>query len=1384
MNQTTNGYWNNTATWVGGVIPTSADDVTIKAGHIISAPHAHVCNNLLIEASGELDGHVTHSGSITNNGKMDLYNNTTYSGTGTITNNVGGLMLLHSQGGNQYHIFDCDIVNYGTITMGNSVSSTNGITISNYGTINGSGSIAGSIAIVNKSGGLMSGYSTVAGAFTNETGATIQPISLTNSSINFGGLFTNMGNITIPDLGTIRFTGGVTFTGDELNVTNLDVQAGGRLDFFYSGGVHNLVGGPLTNNGKIVCWGYTQAKFTGSSPQVVNGNGSLEGGAFIIDNPSNVEFTGSHTIQNLTLTNGNLIISGNADLMVTTINGGSSASFIATPSSGRLVRQVNVNANILFPVGTMPGSYTPALVKALANGIQYGVRVKSNFSTPTPGPDVVNKQWTIEPLSAAGNTQVTLQWNSPSDQAGAFNPTSCYVSNLTGNTWTPLTTAAAASGTAIRTRIGSTTNFGAFGVGSGTSLVGVAVSEYTTIQDGPWESTSTWLNGLVPPSTIPADVVVQVDHNVTLNSQVINNGRIEIRSGSASLNILAELTNHNEIIVLPNATVTTVYYPISYNGVLNNTGTISVNAGTSGPYGTVRMVGYGTFNNLAGGLLEIYDVAQFSGTVNNNEGAIIRQYSSVQGQTFGTVNNAGLFDISGGSFSPRNGGILNNLPTGVIENSSRIYLGFYGSLLNNTGTINNRPNAEMYINDETSYYFNSTLSSPNGTILNEGVIIGIGSFITSANTLSGPGIIYPYNSIPNAYNFTPGILDVSGDFESFGGVNINIQNTGRGTGYGSIQVAGATDVTGTTLEIELYSGFVAQENDEFVLLTSTNGITGQFSSTSIPTLQDNLEFELIYTSNSILLKVVSLIVDTDGDGIADDIDNCPLIANADQTDTDGDGLGDACDPDVCNTPAGILNFDGVDDHILIPDNASQNVAQNFTLELWFKSGSNTSGYRALLDKRDPNTNFTNFSMAVFNGLYPTMFINNSQGTIFEFVSSTTFTIGSWQHYAVSYDGATLTQYINGVAVNSVAASLTNPMLNVPINIGRAAFGGEYFDGSMDEIRIWNTARTSADIAASYQTDNICNANGLIANFNLNQGLTACDNATETTAIDRAGGNSGNLSGFALNSYTSNWINGGPSLNPSDLDSDGVLDCEDNCPNTYNPDQADADTDGIGDVCDACPFDADNDIDGDGICGDVDNCPTVANTDQADSDCDGVGDVCDVCPGGDDTVDNNADGIPDCSQLLAYEDYSDDWKCGNNKIYVCHVPPGNPANAKTHCISKNALPAHFAHGDNVGPCQSCGTQKSALVDHADDQPELEVFPNPANDVVNIHLHGLQIESTLTMTDQFGRIVWSQQVAETQHALQIDIKGENLPVGLYHISVLSQGERITKRLIIIK
>jgi hypothetical protein len=43
--------------------------------------------------------------------------------------------------------------------------------------------------------------------------------------------------------------------------------------------------------------------------------------------------------------------------------------------------------------------------------------------------------------------------------------------------------------------------------------------------------------------------------------------------------------------------------------------------------------------------------------------------------------------------------------------------------------------------------------------------------------------------------------------------------------------------------------------------------------------------------------------------------------------------------------------------------------------------------------------------------------------------------------------------------------------------------------------------------------------------------------------------------------------------------------------------------------------------------------------------------------------------------------------GNDKVDVCHIPPGNPDNAHTINVSVNAVPAHLAHGDHVGSCEA-------------------------------------------------------------------------------------------------
>ncbi len=273
---------------------------------------------------------------------------------------------------------------------------------------------------------------------------------------------------------------------------------------------------------------------------------------------------------------------------------------------------------------------------------------------------------------------------------------------------------------------------------------------------------------------------------------------------------------------------------------------------------------------------------------------------------------------------------------------------------------------------------------------------------------------------------------------------------------------------------------------------------------------------------------------------------------------------------------------------------------------------------------------------------------------------------------------------------------------------------------------------------------------------------------------------------------------------SDVDGDNLGDVCDNCPNDSNADQADDDGDGLGDVCDNCPNDpnADQvDDDGDGL-GDVcDNCPNDANPDQADSDCDGVGDACDVCPGGDDSVDNNNDGMPDCKYPPSFVDIIEDWKCGNgnntnNKVWVCHVPPGNPGNAHSICVSPNAIAAHVPlhGGDYLGPCGnvSCDPYYFNTIPNGSNisvnktgDIELEIFPNPAVDKINIQLYGPElVNAQLFIFDNLGRVVFQQRMQQNQTNFEIDLSKNRYKKGVYFVSMISDGQSIAKRLVITK
>jgi hypothetical protein len=199
-------------------------------------------------------------------------------------------------------------------------------------------------------------------------------------------------------------------------------------------------------------------------------------------------------------------------------------------------------------------------------------------------------------------------------------------------------------------------------------------------------------------------------------------------------------------------------------------------------------------------------------------------------------------------------------------------------------------------------------------------------------------------------------------------------------------------------------------------------------------------------------------------------------------------------------------------------------------------------------------------------------------------------------------------------------------------------------------------------------------------------------------------------------------------------------------------------------------------DGNGNIGTCTAVITVSDDNLPDNDCDGVSNICDICPTGDDSIDNNDDGIADCAQLLNYSEYDPSWYCGNNKIKVCHNGNNNP---HTNCISKNTLATHMNHGDYVGPCTSCGAQNLIAPNSGnnnaasmDEHFGLAVFPNPTNGSFTVVVPDYFEEGEITLMDITGRPVMGRGIAPGQTTYLFE-KG-NLPAGVYLVYVKSEGQ----------
>ncbi|WP_340153013.1 kelch repeat-containing protein [uncultured Marivirga sp.] len=202
-----------------------------------------------------------------------------------------------------------------------------------------------------------------------------------------------------------------------------------------------------------------------------------------------------------------------------------------------------------------------------------------------------------------------------------------------------------------------------------------------------------------------------------------------------------------------------------------------------------------------------------------------------------------------------------------------------------------------------------------------------------------------------------------------------------------------------------------------------------------------------------------------------------------------------------------LRFDGKDDYVqvdgLIP------YRSDFTWEVTFRKGVDNNAYQGLISLDNfsccyPDGVSTNFGLfLVNNALY-----FERPGFVQHFVSNNIET-NEWNNISMSVEinenGANelIKFYINGDFINSLEDDFdaliddTDTTLMATM-IGRQRFS--YFKGSIDDVVIWNYAKTESEVINELNTAVLPNDSRLTAYFDFNQGIANGDN-TETIILD-------------------------------------------------------------------------------------------------------------------------------------------------------------------------------------------------------------------------------------------------------------------------------------------
>jgi hypothetical protein len=158
-----------------------------------------------------------------------------------------------------------------------------------------------------------------------------------------------------------------------------------------------------------------------------------------------------------------------------------------------------------------------------------------------------------------------------------------------------------------------------------------------------------------------------------------------------------------------------------------------------------------------------------------------------------------------------------------------------------------------------------------------------------------------------------------------------------------------------------------------------------------------------------------------------------------------------------------IAFDGMSEYIDAGAGSALNITSTITLAAWINcTGQNSS----------PSQNSSGAIFRKENDY--TLYITSTNGILFGIFGGAnaqlTSAIGlnAWHHVAATYDGSQMLIYLDGTQVASAANTMAIPTSSDHLGIGAGLiFGDQHFAGALDEMRVYNRALSSSEIAALF-----------------------------------------------------------------------------------------------------------------------------------------------------------------------------------------------------------------------------------------------------------------------------------------------------------------------------